>query len=118
MAYKLISMSKQKQTNQKEVLKKYKKVLTQKGFINISGRVKQNELYEAFMSFYDKRVLQFLESDIDNDYEYNWLRVITRNSKRTVHPIRHLLFINFLGLTVEEFFESNEEDFNPFGKGP
>lgn len=116
MAYRLLVMS--KHTNQQEVIRTYKRILLQKGFVNISGRVKQKELYEAFISFYDKKVLQLLESDIDNDYEFNWLRVITRNSKRTVHPIRHLLLINFLGLTVEEFFESDTKDFMPFGEGP
>lgn len=116
MAYRLLAIY--KNTNQQDVLEKYKKILTIKGFVNISGRVKQNELYKAFIKFYDRKLLQLLQSDIDNDYEYNWLRVITRNSKRTVHPMRHLLFINFLGLTVEEFFRNDIKDFNPFGKGP
>lgn len=116
MAYKLLILT--KHSNQEEVINKYRKILMQKGFININGRIKQNELYEAFTKFYDRKLLQLLESDIDNDYEYNWLRVITRNSKRTVHPIRHLLFINFLGLTVEEFFQNDIKDFNPFGEGP
>lgn len=115
MVYKLLIIH--KDIDQQEVLKKYKKLLSQKGFIHISGQVKQNELYEAFKRFYDKQLLELLESDIDNDYEYNWLRVITRNSKRTVHPIRHLLFINFLGVAIEEFFESNVVDFKPFGEG-
>lgn len=116
MAYKLLVIH--KNTDQKKILVKYKKLLAQKGFVNISGRIKQNELYEAFIGFYDKKVLHLLESDIDNEYEYNWLRVITRNSKRTVHPIRHLLFINFLGMTLEEFFGCILEEFKPFGEGP
>ncbi len=116
MAYKLLILT--KHSNQQEVINKYKKILMQKGFININGWIKQNELYEAFTKFYDRKLLQLLESDIDNDYQYNWLRVITRNSKRTVHPIRHLLFINFLGLTVEEFFQNDIKDFNPFWEGP
>lgn len=116
MAYKLLIIH--KSIGQQEVLKKYKELLVQKGLVNISGRIKQNELYEAFKSFYDKKVLRLLESDIDNDYEYNWLRVITRNSKRTVHPIRHLLFMNFLGVNVEEFFASDVADYKPFGEGP
>jgi len=33
-----------------------------------------------------------MECSIDYDYEYNWLKVITKGSKRTVHPIRHLAF--------------------------
>lgn len=116
MAYRLLVIH--KHTDQQDVLKKYKKLLAERGFVNVTGRIKQSELYEAFVSFYGKELLQLLESDIDNDYEYNWLRVITRNSKRTVHPIRHLLFMNFLGITVENFLEEDIADYNPFGQGP
>jgi transcriptional regulator with XRE-family HTH domain len=34
-----------------------------------------------------------------------------------MHPIRHLLFLNLLGLTAAEFFEDFEE-YKPFGDGP
>lgn len=99
------------------IAKKYKEILYSKGFLTINMRVKQQELYEEFIKFYGVRFLDIMESTIDKDNEYNWLKVITRNSKRTVHPIRHILFINFLVEDIEEFFELGEA-YNPFSKSP
>lgn len=101
------------------ISKKYKEILYSKGFLTVNMRVKQRELVEEFIKYYDVKFLEIMNSTIDKDNEYNWFKVITRNSKRTVHPIRHVLFINFLVEDIEEFFgfdESNE--YNQFGKSP
>ncbi|MCB2310432.1 hypothetical protein LGL55_04765 [Clostridium tagluense] len=70
------------------------------------------------MSFYGTEFLKVMDSSIDNDDEYNWLRVITRDLKRTVHPVRHLLLINFLTGDIAEFFSAKVYKYNLFGKGP
>lgn len=101
-----------------DVLGKYKNLLYEKGLVTCSRRVKQKELYEEFVNFYGQDFLDLLESRIDNNYEYNWLRVITRNLKRTVHPIRHILLINFLLGDIRKFFREINNDYTPFGKGP
>lgn len=101
------------------ITKKYKEIFYSKGFLSINRIVKQQELYEEFIKFYGIKFLEIMESGIDKDNEYNWLKVITRNSKRTVHPIRHILFINFLVEDIEDFFELGEvNEYNPFGKPP
>ena len=104
--------------NKKTVLKKYKNLLCEKGLTTSENRIKQRELYEEFINFYGVKFLNDMDSSIDNDYEYNWLRVITRNSNRAVHPIRHLLLINFLIGNIAEFFNDRKNDYNLFGKGP
>lgn len=100
------------------ILEKYKNMLYEKGLTTTSKRVKQRELYDEFISFYGEEFLKHLESEIDNYDEYNWLRVITRNLSRTVHPIRHILLINFLCEDMETFFSGIKTKYNPFGKGP
>ena len=45
-----------------------------------------------------------MQSGIDFNNEYNWLKVITRKSKRSTHPLRHLLLIGFLSSDIEGFF--------------
>lgn len=100
------------------ILEKYKNMLYEKGLTTTSKRVKQRELYEEFISFYGEEFLKHMESEIDDDDEYNWLRVITRGLSRTVHPIRHILMINFLCGDIETFFKDIRGKFNPFGKGP
>lgn len=104
--------------SKEKILEKYKNLLYEKGLTTSSKRVKQRELYEEFISFYGKEFLEILESNVDNDDEYNWLRVITRNLKRTVHPIRHLLLMNFLLGDIEKFFNEINYEYNPFGEGP
>lgn len=100
------------------ILGKYRNLLYKKGLTTASQSVKQNDLYEEFINYYGNDFLETLESSIDNNDEYNWLRVITRNLKRVVHPLRHLLFINFLADDISEFFEDRKSQYNPFGKGP
>lgn len=67
-----------------------------------SGSVRQRELFCKFTEHYPYGFLKLLESNIDSDNNYNWLKVITRNSKRASHPIRHVLLIGFLFGSIEE----------------
>ncbi len=117
LAYKLLAYD-TASIDKDKVLKGYKSLLAKRGLVSTNGNVRQQELYTEFIAFYHKEVLELLESSIDNDDEYNWLRVVTRDLKRTVHPIRHLLFINFLIGDIEDFFKQLKKDYNPFGKGP
>lgn len=94
----LSSMSKEK------VFMKYRKLLFQKGLLKGNNTINQRELYEEFINFYGKTFLDKLDCNVDYSNEYNWLKVIARKSKRSSHPLRHLLFINFLCGNIEEFF--------------
>ncbi|MBM7616165.1 TnsD family Tn7-like transposition protein [Alkaliphilus hydrothermalis] len=104
--------------NKDIITKKYKELLDKKELLSINKNIKQRELYEEFMNFYGEEFLEIMESSIDKDNEYNWLKVITRNSNRTVHPIRHVLLINFLSSDIREFFKKDNNHYNPFGKSP
>lgn len=104
--------------DKKTVFKRYKNLLYEKGLTTSGNSVRQNELYEEFINFYGLEFLKVMDSSIDNDDEYNWLRVIARDLKRTVHPVRHLLLINFLTGSIADFFYDAKNNYNPFGKGP
>lgn len=104
--------------SKKELLEKYRNLLFEKGLTTATKGVKQRELYEEFINFYGIEFLEIMECSIDNDYEYNWLRVVTRDVKRTVHPIRHLLLINFLNDDIDSFFRGIKKEYYPFGKKP
>jgi hypothetical protein len=100
------------------VLTKYKNLLAERGLTTSGNCIKQRDFNEEFINFYGEAFLKIMNSSIDKDNEYSWLRVITRNLKRTVHPLRHLLLINFLSKDIENFFSDIKENYNPFGKGP
>jgi len=101
-----------------DVLLRYKNLLYEKDLATNRLRVKQDELHEMMVGYYGNELLEILESSIDEDDEYNWLRVATRSVARTVHPLRHILLILFLTGDMDVFFKGIRNAYNPFGKGP
>lgn len=117
MAYKLLQCS-INNIDRNDVLNTYKNLLYENGFMSIGNIVHQNELYYEFTRFYDEEFLKLLECDIDFNNDYNWLKVISRKSNRTSHPLRHLLLINFLVGDIDIFLSHVNKKYNPFGQGP
>ena len=101
-----------------EILKRYKNLLYEKGLTTSKLHVRQDALYDLVSNHYEADFLAFLESNIIRNDEYNWLRVATRNLKRTVHPLRHILIILLLTGDMNTFFSKISEEYNPFGIGP
>ncbi|MFL0196116.1 TnsD family transposase [Clostridium sp. WILCCON 0269] len=104
--------------SKENVYEKYKNLLYERDLASSSGRIRQMKLNEEFMSFYGEEFLGLMESTIDIDDEFNWLKIATRKGSRTVHPVRHLLLINFLQTDISQFFKEINYKYNPFGKGP
>jgi hypothetical protein len=46
-----------------------------------------------------------MQSDIDIEDKTNWIRLFVRNNNKNRNPLRHLLFIQFLDIDIEELFE-------------
>ncbi|KYH30455.1 hypothetical protein CLTEP_26480 [Clostridium tepidiprofundi DSM 19306] len=61
--------------------------------------------------------IALVQSTVNINEESNWLRIIVRKHRKTFHPIRHLLMIDFLGMSLEELFYVKQEC-KPFGIGP
>lgn len=116
MAYQLLQVPIH-QFSRESINLKYRALLRERNLITTSNRIRQNELYKAFQSKFPKGFLDKYESEIDVNDEYNWLKVITRNLKRHVHPFRHLLMLYFLEQDLESFLQL-EDDTGPFGSGP
>lgn len=116
MAYQLLQVPIH-QFSRESINLKYHALLRERNLITTSNRIRQNELYKAFQSRFPKGFLEKYESTIDVNDEYNWLKVITRNIKRHVHPFRHLLMLYFLEKDVESFLKIGA-DAGPFGRGP
>lgn len=80
--------------------------LRNKGLASKSGSVNIKELLEAFVQFYPSEYLELMQSRIDVDKETNWLRLFIRNNNKNRSPLRHLVFMQFLGIDVKELFET------------
>ncbi len=98
--------------------KHYRYLLQAKGFANVNGIVDQKVLAEQFRLFYGDECLCLVQSQVDYNKESCWLKEITRKHRKAFHPIRHVLFIHFLGERLETLQEISELTYQPFGPGP
>ncbi len=102
----------------RDVIKsKYRRLLREHNLITASNRVRQKELYQTVQSYFPKDFLQLYESELNEEDEYNWMKVLLRNSKRHVHPLRHLFFLHFLQQDINSFGISSTDQ-GAFGIGP
>ncbi|MDD4591927.1 MAG: TnsD family transposase [Parabacteroides sp.] len=106
------------QISKADVLLRYKNLLYERGLATNNFRIKQDELYDLIVNYYGTQLLGILESGLDRNDEYNWLKVATRGVTRTVHPLRHILLILFLIGDMDTFFHGIHKTYNPFGKSP
>ena len=97
--------------------KRYQTLLIEKGYANITGRVKQKRLIDDFVCLYGKDFLQIINSMVSYEDESNWLSQIVRKHRKVFHPIRHLLMIRFLTESIDTFFQKNKQ-YRPFGRSP
>lgn len=89
-----------------KIQKRYFDLLGHKEFVTVGGRIKQRDLSEEFENYWGKEVLGLLESLVEYNNEYNWLKVMTRRSdKCSAHPIRHILLMLFLSESISDFFD-------------
>lgn len=95
----------------------YLSLLIAQGLASATGRVNQRDLLGQFLYFYGRDVLEALDSAIDPESDHIWLTNIVRKHRKAFHPIRHLLMIGFLGISVEGFF-GRDRSYQPFGPGP
>ncbi|MFJ7408240.1 MULTISPECIES: TnsD family transposase [unclassified Lysinibacillus] len=105
------------QLSMEEVTLKYRTLLREINLVTVFNRLRQKELYQAFQSKLTTTFLEEFECSLDIENEYSWLKVITRNSKRHVHPFRHLIMLYFLEIDIEDFIHQNTDE-GPFGVGP
>ncbi|QIC07187.1 transposase [Brevibacillus sp. 7WMA2] len=115
-AYKLLQLPLHKFLRE-DIKLKYRALLFELNLITVSNRVRQKELYQAFQSKFLKGFLEKYESNLNIADEYNWLKVITRNTKRHVHPFRQLLMLYFLEQDIADFV-NQKAHVGPFGVGP
>lgn len=96
---------------------KYIKLLFDKGLASTNGRIMQQYLLEQFKCYYGENILNYLNSNVNISFYDNWLSRMVRKSNEFFHPIRHILLINFLGLSAVNFFCYKSTN-KPFGTGP
>ncbi|GMA58055.1 TniQ protein [Alicyclobacillus sacchari] len=75
-----------------------RRLASAKGFIRIQDFV------DEFLRFYPADYLNLMQSNVDLNQQANWLRLFVRNNAKNRSPLRHLLVLQFLGVSADEFF--------------
>jgi hypothetical protein len=106
-------------TSLKSLHSRYLHLLIERGLATHTGSIHVKKLLEEFNSYFSPALLKLLHCELrGSDLEKsNWLLRLVRGSKHAMHPLYHLLLMQFLGCTAEEFFQLPEE-LNFFGKEP
>ncbi|WDV06735.1 TnsD family Tn7-like transposition protein [Lysinibacillus irui] len=115
-AYKLLHLPLHS-ISRENINSKYKALLREYNLITASNQVRQYGLYQAIKNIFPYNFLQCYDSELNEKDEYNWLKILTRNMKRHVHPFRHLLLLYFLQQDVDSLINQSD-DTGAFGKGP
>ncbi len=99
--------------------KRYLRLLIERGLATHTGSIHAEKLLGEFGKFYSPRLLNQLNCEFSgkDQNKTNWLLRLVRRPKHSQHPLYHLLLMQFLGYTVDKFFQLPEE-LNFFGEGP
>ncbi len=92
--------------------RQYIGLLVNRGFATTTGRMRFARLKEAMLDYYPAHLLEDLGCDIKQ--RGSWLE----DWRRIQHPLHHLLFIQLLCETLQEFFSHPQYLPDPFGSGP
>lgn len=102
---------------QEELSGRYIYLLFKKGYCNYAGRFSNfATFYQDFEQFIGTDFLSRINLLLNNQPESSWLYRILRAKNTTHHPIKHILLILFLGLSVEQFLKMDIPE--PFGDPP
>jgi Tn7-like transposition protein D/TniQ len=85
---------------------RYLALLIERGLASYSGCIRSAKLLDKFRKNYPVSLLKTLHCEFSgaNQEKDNWLLHLVRKPKSSHHPLRHLLLINFLGISAEQFF--------------
>lgn len=94
----------------------YLERLDESGYMTPTGRVRFKLLISDFMEFYSPLFLTNLKSNIKEGDGDSWLHKVIRKSKENCHPLRHILLLKFLGVTLDHVRSLRKP--RPFGDSP
>ncbi|BAY26831.1 Tn7-like transposition protein D [Calothrix sp. NIES-2100] len=85
--------------------------------VTYTGRIRVQELLRIFKNYYPAIIINSLQCPLNEKSRDHWLAKLVRYPQMVHHPLRHLLFIQFLGYTAQEFLQL-QQTHKPFGNAP
>lgn len=90
--------------NLDEIIGFYIDRLRDKGLASANGSLYTSEVQHHFLNYYPEQYLRLMQSEFDPDKPANWLRLFIRYNNKNRSPLRHLLFLQFLEIDLDDFF--------------
>jgi len=98
--------------------KRYLFLLAEKGLASYKGRVYTSKIQQEFQQYYGTAILKHFGCELATSTHSNWLARLPHNKALKVfNPVRHLLFIRFMGYDIKTFLTLSIGN-SPFGNGP
>jgi hypothetical protein len=90
---------------------RYLRLLIGRGLVTYTGSIHVADLLNEFMRYYSTSLLTLLRCEFtgSDHMKTNWLLRLVRPPRHAQHPLYHLLLMQFLGCTAEEFFRLPSE---------
>lgn len=99
----------------RKIARKYKELFMEKGLATAQGMRHPDRIKTAFTDYHSERFLRQLFPDKEN-YLY-WLDSAFESVSEHLQPLHHILLMEFLKGTVQDFFCSVPDN-EPYGNGP
>lgn len=99
----------------RNITRKYKELFMEKGLATAQGVRYPDRIKTAFTDYHGEGFLRQLFQDKEN-YLY-WLDFAFESVSEHLRPLHHILLMEFLKGTVQEFFRSVPDN-EPYGNGP
>jgi hypothetical protein len=97
-----------------EILRRYQVILANRGLASATGKPAQKRIREHVRKLYSSELLERLGCPLKSNDD--WLHKLLGH-RTALPPLYHILFIRYLGLSLEQFFLQDWQ-LSPFGKGP
>lgn len=88
--------------------RRYLEVLSELGYVTDAGRVRAEKLGGNFRERYPVELLRLLGCDVSETVSDNWLARMLRKPDGLQQPLRHLVLMDFLGVSPEQFFNKEQ----------
>ncbi|MBD7965949.1 TnsD family Tn7-like transposition protein [Fictibacillus norfolkensis] len=97
----------------------YTSKLNKRQLVTLGGRIRWEKLIPKFNAYYGKQLLETLDSYIYPNKSDTWIHKLLRKPRVSCHPLRHILFLGFLGETIASMvIQIDTKSYKPFGDGP
>jgi hypothetical protein len=100
-----------------ETLNRYDRRLRMAGLRVWKGKTFHKQTHSAILEYFDPEFLKLLNA-YDASHNSSWVARFTHYPKSPLHPVYHILMVEFMAGSTKMFFEQDCAETLPFGQGP